>query len=56
MARLAKLKEAASLALDLAVVQLLKQANIGSNLIYTEDYWEAKRAFAEKRKPNFQGK
>jgi enoyl-CoA hydratase/carnithine racemase len=53
---LAATKQAANLALELAGFQLLRKADIGANLFHTEDYWEAKRAFAEKRRPNFQGK
>lgn len=53
---LAATKRSANLALELAGFQLLRKAEIGRDLFHTEDYWEAKRAFGEKRKPNFQGK
>jgi enoyl-CoA hydratase/carnithine racemase len=49
-------KAAAAFALDLAGFTLLRQAQFGSTLRYTEDRQEAKRAFVEKRKPVFKGR
>jgi enoyl-CoA hydratase len=49
-------KLAAAHALDLAGFALLTQADFGAVLRHTEDWAEAKRAFQERRKPEFKGR
>jgi enoyl-CoA hydratase len=49
-------KLAAAHALDLAGFHLLQQADFGGTLRQTEDWLEAKRAFQERRKPDFKGR
>jgi enoyl-CoA hydratase len=49
-------KLAAAHALDLAGFSLLTQADFGGVLRHTEDWAEAKRAFQERRKPEFKGR
>jgi enoyl-CoA hydratase/carnithine racemase len=49
-------KLAAAHALDLAGFGLLAQADFGATLRQTEDWQEAKRAFQERRRPEFKGR
>jgi enoyl-CoA hydratase/carnithine racemase len=49
-------KLAAAHALDRAGLHLLQQADFGGTLRQTEDWLEAKRAFQERRKPDFKGR
>ena len=49
-------KAAAAHAMDLAGFAHLRQADFGATLRHTEDWAEAKRAFKERRKPEFKGR
>lgn len=49
-------KLAAAHALDLAGLSVLAQADFGGILRHTEDWAEAKRAFQERRKPEYKGR
>ena len=52
---LAATKRGTNLALDLAGFHTWRHSEVGRELMYTEDYREAKIAFAEKRSPEFKG-